>query len=909
MARSSADKLYGGYSQSGLVTGNSLTINGGYTGQNSFGVTFTLRGAASVTGDVVGNSLTIKKMLIGSSGLTVGHESLSGRVAENDVVLESVIINKTPTYVGSYAGSGPAERNTLTVRGTKSPYGGEGSELPTRIDRAYAVKAGNLARDNVATLEDWSYVGEFGAALVGSGLAEGNEVHLKGKHVRVQLVYGVQASTDAEANRNSVFLESGPRTDDADALYFLPYGSLTGAQTENGNAAENQVVVTGGAVAGDIYGARSLKGNVRSNLVRIADAGGVHSGLFVGGYSAEGTASENRVLIEEGTLNGTLAGGQTSSGTASGNIVEMKGGKIDGTVYARYVSNGLANGSTDHSKSVGNRIVLKGGKSGQPDLSETRFAATNVSFELAPPPGDCTSEGTCHDGVIEVPDDEPIPGDPPAGAAGAVAAMPAVAALPAEAMPRVASPRAVSAAETGSTLEIDGFSGSVLSVSDFERIDFTNVLYTDGSADRPILTILDSENSNTADTWVSVSRITLEGGTDLANLKTLKLIEVANAPETTFKYDESKVFDIYQGAGVVAQGSLVASVTDGVGVGAPNVPPEPDPNPDDGDQDGMGDNGSTDNPGTGGGDDSGNSGGGNTDSGGSDGGNDGAGDNGSTDNPGTGDGGCSGNENPDSGNGDEEPNNPETPEQPEEPDNPGTDDGSGDNSGGSGGIDVDVDNVRMNPQMRLVARTRAASVAFANTGAELVSEKLSALRAETREGGHFFGGIYGKREKFQVASDLDIKGYSAIVGAGWRSRASFADVTGALFYEHGKGDYTTENTFAGQSFDGTGSLRTNGGGAALRFDFENGTHASASIRIGDLNTSMDNVLMDGMDRVWVKTSRARTTVSRPKSGTNGRSRTRCVSKVMPPTVTPTLSRPTSRSERKSSNSTPFRAIA
>lgn len=379
MARSSADKLYGGYSQSGLVTGNSLTINGGYTGQNSFGVTFTLRGAASVTGDVVGNSLTIKKMLIGSSGLTVGHESLSGRVAENDVVLESVIINKTPTYVGSYAGSGPAERNTLTVRGTKSPYGGEGSELPTRIDRAYAVKAGNLARDNVATLEDWSYVGEFGAALVGSGLAEGNEVHLKGKHVRVQLVYGVQASTDAEANRNSVFLESGPRTDDADALYFLPYGSLTGAQTENGNAAENQVGVTG-----DIYGARSLKGNVRSNLVRIADAGGVDSGLFVGGYSAEGTASENRVLIEEGTLNGTLAGGQTSSGTASGNIVEMKGGKIDGTVYARYVSNGLANGSTDHSKSVGNRIVLKGGKSGQPDLSETRFAATNVSFELAP---------------------------------------------------------------------------------------------------------------------------------------------------------------------------------------------------------------------------------------------------------------------------------------------------------------------------------------------------------------------------------------------------------------------------------------------------------------------------------------------------------------------------------------------
>ncbi|BBF23370.1 autotransporter domain-containing protein [Sutterella megalosphaeroides] len=867
MVKSGIGYLYGGYGKSGLVTGNRLVVDGSYRGGNgSLGVSFILRGSFSESGDVVGNSLELKRMRLAAYGTTVGHESQTGRVADNTVLLQSVVLNREPTYLGVRTYSGSAERNTLILRGYKSPYGGSGSELPTRIDRAYAASAGNLAVGNRAYLEDWSYVNEFGAAIVDSGLAEDNEVHLTGEHVRVQRVFGVQAQLDSIARGNSVFLESGPRLDDADAAYFLPYGSLTGAQTDTGDAVSNRVVVTGGAVGGDVYGARSNSGTVTSNVVRMADDEGIHSGFFVGGLSTEGTAAKNRVVIEGGTLTGTLAGGQTASGTATGNVVEMKGGtftgdiygghavldgtvseniveisggKVIGNVYARFVNYGL-DGTADHSSSVGNRIVLKGSEAGMPDLSKARLIASNVPVPVAPPPGDCSADGSCTDGVTEVPVEEPIPGEPPVEAA---------------ALLRKAPSLRETVFSSGGTLEIDGFSGSVLSVADFERIDFTNVVYTDASADRPILTILDADASRTDDTLVSVSRITLDGSADLTNLKTLKLLEIVDAPDIAFKYDESKVFDIYQGVGVIAQGSLVASPSGGVDVGEPNV--TPDPNPGDGD---SGDN-SGGNPGGG---DSGEGGTENPDDGNDNSGNGGdSGDN-PGENPGGGDSGDGGTENPDDGN-DNSDNGSDSGDNPGE--NPGVDDsGDGDtenpddgsdNSGNggdsgdnSGGIDVDIDNARVNPQMRLVARTRAASVAFANTGAELVSEKLSALRSETREGGHFFGGIYGKREKFDVASNLDIKGYSAIVGAGWRSRTSFADVTGALFYEHGKGDYTTENTFAGQSFDGTGSLRTNGGGAALRLDFENGTHASASIRIGDLNTTMDNVLMDGMDRAW-----------------------------------------------------------
>ena len=832
MGRSSASYVYGAYGKSGLVTGNKLVIDGSYRGSSGFSVGFTLRGSYSETGDVVGNTLELTRMRMSGYGLMVGHESREGNVTDNTVLLESVVVNREPTYLGVRARTGSAERNTLTVRGYKSPYGGSGSELPSRIDRLYAARSGKNAVGNRAYLEDWAYVGEFGAALVDSGNAVDNEVYLRGQHVRVQRVFGVQAYLDSLARNNSVFLESGPRLTDADAQYFLPYGSLIGAQTDRGTAIDNRVVVTGGAVAGNVYGAQSTTGLVTENTVRVTDPEGTHSGLFVGGLSSEGTAEKNRVVIEGGSLTGTLVGGQTTSGTVTGNIVEMKGGtfageihgghavldgtvsnnvveisggKVVGTVYARYINYGL-DGKADHSTSVGNRIVLKGSTAGMPDLTEAHLMASNVPVPVAPPPGDCSADGSCTDGVTEVPVEKPIPGEPPVEAA---------------ALLRTGSSSRETAASSGGTLEIDGFTGSVLSVADFERIDFTNVLYTDETASQPILTILDGAASRTDDTLVSVSRITLDGSIDLTNLKTLKLLEIADAPDIAFKYDESKVFDIYQGVGVIAQGSLVASPSGGVDVGEPNV--TPDPNPGDGDD--SGDN-SGGNPGGG---DSGDGGTENPDGGNDNSGNGGDSGDGSGGNPGGGDSGDGGTENPDDGN-----------------DNSGNDD-SGDNSGG---IDVDIDNARVNPQMRLVARTRAASVAFANTGAELVSEKLSALRSETREGGHFFGGIYGKREKFSVASDLDIKGYSAIVGAGWRSRASFADVTGALFYEHGKGDYTTENTFGGKSFDGTGSLRTNGGGAALRFDFENGTHASASIRIGDLNTSMDNVLMDGMDRIW-----------------------------------------------------------
>lgn len=101
MVKSGIGYLYGGYSKSGLVTGNRVVIDGSYRGgTGSLGVSFALRGSFSESGDAVGNSLELKRMRLAGYGTTVGHESRTGRVADNTVLLQSVVLNREPTYLG-----------------------------------------------------------------------------------------------------------------------------------------------------------------------------------------------------------------------------------------------------------------------------------------------------------------------------------------------------------------------------------------------------------------------------------------------------------------------------------------------------------------------------------------------------------------------------------------------------------------------------------------------------------------------------------------------------------------------------------------------------------------------------------------------------------------------------------------
>ena len=120
---------------------------------------------------------------------------------------------------------------------------------------------------------------------------------------------------------------------------------LTGAYSAKGDAAGNEVTVSGGTVHKNILGGDSGSGESRGNTVRVT--GGTigtqeQSGSVYGGYSTSGSAGNNTVSITGGTLRGSVMGGCVENGTgaAIGNTVLFSGGSIG-------AGEGLYGGYTD----------------------------------------------------------------------------------------------------------------------------------------------------------------------------------------------------------------------------------------------------------------------------------------------------------------------------------------------------------------------------------------------------------------------------------------------------------------------------------------------------------------------------------------------------------------------------------
>lgn len=150
-----------------------------------------------------------------------------------------------------------------------------------------------------------------------------------------------------------------------------------------------------------------------------------------------------------------------------------------------------------------------------------------------------------------------------------------------------------------------------------------------------------------------------------------------------------------------------------------------------------------------------------------------------------------------------------------------------------------------NPQVDVIASNRAVAAAFVNQGTDLVSDSLDTLSHDGRYGTKTFAAVYGNRSKYDVNSDLKINGWSTIVGVGNTHKVKDGDLSWGVFYENGTGNYRTYNSFNNEFFRGDGSLLYNGGGAAVRYNRDNGWYYEGSLRAGTLKSDMDNALMDG----------------------------------------------------------------
>ncbi len=253
---------------------------------------------------------------------TVQDGDLYDNVYGNVVVGISGNVTITGGMIGSKGKA--AEVVGATADGTTNATGNQVTITGGRVGEGAA--AGNLG--NV-------YGGRSGA-----GDATDNTVTIRGGRID-GAVWGGQGGS-GNATKNIVIISDG-----------IVFSSVRGGESDAGNATGNKVTISGGNT-GSVTGGYSAKDTAGGsgqdgNEVIISDAASV--GSVSGGESEQGDAIGNKVRLSGGTVGDHVYGGYSGSGNATGNEVELtgtsssKGGgttfsKTDAAIYGGYVHEG-----------------------------------------------------------------------------------------------------------------------------------------------------------------------------------------------------------------------------------------------------------------------------------------------------------------------------------------------------------------------------------------------------------------------------------------------------------------------------------------------------------------------------------------------------------------------------------------
>ena len=359
----------GGYTKTGDATGNTVTMTGGW-------VYFSLDGGyVDDFGDATGNTVTMSggEVYYHVSGGYTNSGNATGNATENAVTINDGHVHND-VYGGYVDDSGDATGNTVDMTGgvvSESVYGGH-------------TNSGDATGNTVTMTGGEVYFGDVYGGRTYSGDATVNTVNITGGQVGDEVYGGYSRS--GNASDNTVTIAGGKV-----AL------SVYGGDAWVGNATDNTVIMTGGVVSNSVYGGYvDDSGDACGNTVTIADStvGGeeVLSCIY-GGYTEEGDANDNTVTVTGGQAEAILGGegnnangntvtvtdatigyevcGGTSvnskgfySGTATGNTVTMNGGQVETICAARGYS------------TIGNTVVMNGGLAGS-ILAGTSYGGEN----------------------------------------------------------------------------------------------------------------------------------------------------------------------------------------------------------------------------------------------------------------------------------------------------------------------------------------------------------------------------------------------------------------------------------------------------------------------------------------------------------------------------------------------------
>ncbi len=328
-------------------------------------------------------------------GGTVGEDIYGGYAAsgsgsskanDNQVTVKAGEVNGfiNGGYAKSDSGSAEASNNDVTIIGgmvTENIYGG----------RAYS---GSSSTNTVATAEGNSIFisgrtvkrniyGGYADSAFGSANASSNRVTVSDSSVGGNIYGGW-----AESNFGSAYVRENSVVVSGHISGTL-YGGRVYSSEGRTEAIYNNVIINDGSVDGNIYGgwAISISGSAEasSNRVMVSGSSVVHN--IYGGYADDGKSnvvSNNHVIMRDSIVTGEIYGGHATGGssTANNNNVMVSGSTINGKIYGGYADIGSTVAS-DNTVTVSDSMVEGSIYGGYADFRYGKAEAKNNTVILS----------------------------------------------------------------------------------------------------------------------------------------------------------------------------------------------------------------------------------------------------------------------------------------------------------------------------------------------------------------------------------------------------------------------------------------------------------------------------------------------------------------------------------------------
>lgn len=361
----------GGYTHTGDVLSNKLTVEGGT-------MNYAIGGYTETGGNAESNELTITSGTIytkAAGGLIDGkveYEANGGTRVETEGAAKNIatisggeVRNLSGGRVNYYA-TGDAIANEV--------YVSDAAQIDYLV-RGGSTYYGNANNNIVEMTGGTAGMGVEGGESVLEGDANGNHVTVTGAVIGVTteqsgVVFGGHAAkgsaynnvvelTDTTTYDNVVGGNSWEASASGNKVTILGTSSI-GTNVFGGagktDAAENTVIIGGSTqIGGAVVGAQAEAGDAERNTVFIQ--GGTIAEEVIGGDVFGGNANDNAVIVTGGTINGDIIGGISNPDTTSGNTIIIAGGTINRSVIGGY---GVADGSI-----IGNTVDILGGTFGK----------------------------------------------------------------------------------------------------------------------------------------------------------------------------------------------------------------------------------------------------------------------------------------------------------------------------------------------------------------------------------------------------------------------------------------------------------------------------------------------------------------------------------------------------------------